>query len=238
MQVAQRDGISKIVSVLIIVIIVLGAGLGYEYAANYNQRQSTVTVQNTVTSTKTVTTTLTDVCETSYQNGLQMIKPYNQTFEQVAVFLIKLGSNVQLCVDYPAVKNYVPSTTTTVQFGGNVYNATVAGGLARFFQVVVLPSQIILEGGSSPENSSVIYAATETENVTGFFYLYLAYGCPPAIPLAVGYNASQISSGDFGALYGNVFDTSCIGSQSFGSASIVGSSGVDVTYILARNSTG
>ncbi|MDG7000022.1 MAG: hypothetical protein JRN15_13015 [Nitrososphaerota archaeon] len=58
MQGSHRNGISRVVSVLVIVIIVLGAGLGYEYATNYNQRQSTVTVQNTVTSTKTVTETV------------------------------------------------------------------------------------------------------------------------------------------------------------------------------------
>ena len=166
-----------------------------------------------------------------------MIKPYNQTFEQVAVFLIRPGSSFQLCVVYPATSSYVPSTTTSVQFGGNVYNATVSNQLAGFFQVIVLPSQIVLEGGSPPENGSVIFAVTETESVTGFFFLDIAYGCPPAVPLAVGYILSQINSSNFGALYGRVVDTSCIVSQAFGGASIVGSSGVAMTYMLASNTT-
>ncbi|MDG6907648.1 MAG: hypothetical protein JRN20_17895 [Nitrososphaerota archaeon] len=226
---------SKIVSVLVILVIVLVGGLSYEYATNYNQRENTVTIQNTTTLTKTITSTVNYQCETSYQSGLRIIKPYNQTYDQVAVFLMRPGSRMQLCVSYPAAKNYIPTMTTTVQFVGNVYNATIENEQSTIFQVASLPTRIVLRGGSASENGSVTFTITETINVSGFFYLYLTNGCPPAIPFAVGYSASQINSGDFGALYGRVIDTSCIVSSPFDSATIVGTSGIDVMYVLASN---
>jgi hypothetical protein len=165
---------------------------------------------------------------TTLANGTQI------TESAKPAFVVGTGSMMELCVEFvdPAYTNQSASTPTDLYaFSWPDSPGVVVIQPANNVSTIATPENISLSAGQS---TVVEYRISTGENSTGFDGLNVgplgALDCA-ALPVAVGYQPSQVNSSDFSSYYHGI--TSCPLSGVLGS--IVGYTGASVVYL--RNET-
>jgi hypothetical protein len=102
------------------------------------------------------------------------------------------------------------------------------------------PSINVTKAG--PVDLNVTYTISVSPGTTGQFLLGYFDGCPTQIPLAVGYNMSQISVGEVNFPFYQPFLQGCLGSSMVPGGTIVSMSGFQTAWLVQtvehQNSTG
>lgn len=233
---------NELAAVAVVVALIVGAGIGYSgIAGNAVTRTETLTTTTSWVSTETVTsqTTLTSTslgtvtftrnvsvpCQVGpwspESNTIILSNGTHVTRVFQPVFLMKPGSRAAVCVTY-----HNPSSQTirssvgigVVDWGPN------SSGFTNLSTAVIANSSQSNLALPQGQNATVIFGLDASSNATGFYGIGLG-GCVP-IPMAVGYQASQVNLNDFPGLYG-IYACTAAPSLSF---QITGFSGGTLAY--------
>ena len=196
------------IAALLVVVIVAGTGIGY-YIGTSSLRTTTSTTTSAVISWRTTTFIRTVTISQNVSAPCQ-VGPWspesNSTFLPNGtvitrvfwpVFLMKPGSQATVCVAYHNPYNQtIPSNVwaEVLSWGPNV----TALDISSQVKIDVSQSSLALSQG---QKATVFYELDAPLNATGFYGLYLFQQCG-LIPVAVGYQGSQVNLNDFPGLFG------------------------------------
>ena len=190
---------NQVAAVAVIIALIVGASVGYSGIAG-NASTKTETLTTTFVKTVTVSQNVSVPCQVGpwspESNSTVLTNGTVTTRVSWPVFLMKPGSQATVCVAYH-----------------NPYNQTLP---ASIFAVVLswgpnvterLPSQVKVNASQTDlalslgRIATVFFQLNVPLNATGFYGLYLFQQCD-LIPIAVGYQASQVNLNDFPGLFG------------------------------------
>ena len=197
--------LNTILAGLVVVLIILASASAIEY----NQIQGLDSrIQSDQTSTVTVTTTtgLIQPCSDQVWSANS-----SSTNADIPVLLMQPESTAFICVTYQSAWRGNPSTYQNLslvfqsyQFGLSISReqcVTSGGGTActqnisHSFIISAIPSSIELSG--TTDYVTVIYTVNSLSGSTGFYDNSAPYEYCGAMPMAVGYAATQVNASDF-----------------------------------------
>ena len=200
------------------VALIVGAGIGYSgIAGNASTKTETlttatarvsteiVTSETTLMTTSVRTVTLTQNISVPCQVGPwspesnSIVLPNGTVVTQVfwPVFLMKPGSQATVCVIYHNPYNQ----TIPANVGAEIFAwGPNASALYRSPRLTINASQNTL-ALSLGQNATLVFGLDALSNSIGFYGLFLFQRCG-MIPVAVGYQASQVNLNDFPGLFG------------------------------------
>lgn len=208
-----------------IIALIVGASVGYSgIVGNAFTKTETLTTTSTFVRTVTISQNVSALC----QEGLwspesnSTVLPNGTVITQVfwPVFLMNPGSQAMACVAYHNPYNQTIPANVWAQVLTWGPNATVRLPSPQV-RINASQSNLALSLG---QNATVIFRIDAPLNATGFYGLYLFQQCG-LIPVAVGYEASQVNLNDFPGLFGM---TTC--QAIFLDSQIIGFSGGTIAY--------
>ena len=206
----------------IILVVIIGASLiGFSYLRTISTPAST----NTSTTTNQSATT-------------QSPTPCAQTYPSQTTNRTTLSNGTEITqVAYPAlVMSTSSSIALCVSYGGSSYSGPAYNSVyawessgqqpAQNVSISASPADISIAEGQS---AVVEYTVAAGQGSTGFYGLTVLQLCAP-VPLAIGYDPSQVNSTDFPGLFGI---RNC--PAQFLSPQIVGYTGASIAYLKTES---
>jgi hypothetical protein len=202
---------TRIAIAIVIAAVVIGAGI---VASSYLGPVTTVTNTSTATTTLTSTmvtieTSLTQPCDVQVWNTSSPTKDTN-----IPVLLMRPESTAFICVTYQSAwadnsSQYNASQSPfivndTYQFNLSIFkvhcieNPTTDDCIATVsdsFEISALPGSI--RPSATTDYVTVVYLVDSSSNSTGFYDGSAPFEYCYALPIAVGYAASQVNASDF-----------------------------------------
>lgn len=192
-----RELRNEVLGALLILLVIVSGGAGYFIGSNKN-----ATTTMTTTAIKVIPdSTLHEPCNTEVWSE-------SYGFFGTPVLLMRPNSTAYVCVTYqtawegdlsryPIPSWYVYSDNGTTDFP-SFHIMSIRGGsevVSHSFRVSASPDSV-----RSPGNLSyviVVYTYTALSNSTGFYEFAAPWRSCLAMPMAVGYSASQVNASDF-----------------------------------------
>ena len=146
-------------------------------------------------------------CSQSFSSGLP-VSDYSSN--KSIVFLMQPNMTAQICVKYRVQKVTITSPATFTIFPYGVLKAQITCSSdgsclgttqSANFTNVVSPSSITIPSDNSASQVVLVYTIHSGNSSKGFYSFSYLNSCEKYVPLAVGYNSSQVNASDFNGFF-------------------------------------
>jgi len=179
-------------------------------STTYYESTSRVTTSSTSTFTQTTTVTLPATTQVEPCSGQVVWNVNSSSASNIPVLLMQPDSTAYVCVTYQtqwqgnATDPHAPPSNSTFDFGLNVSNEHCTTGPDSFGCASTISNSFVIEAypasvETTPDMDyvNVLYVVSALGNSTGFYDGSAPFDYCFAMPLAVGYSASQVNGSDF-----------------------------------------